>query len=418
MAARALAGTPVAGADGDTLKLGRTNGATLATVVQNTAALANAVALKGVVATSQPGPSTAGVWGQSNAQRGNGVFGIAMNGAAARGVYGRSLNGMGVYGEATATSGANYGVYGKSLSTSGLGVYGTGRIGVQGKGAFGVFGNGTDTGVVGDGFYGMQGYGTGPYSIGVYGKATGTQSAGIVGDGNERGVAGSGYVGVHGTGVSVGVTGTSGDTGVVGNGGNWGIFGYGGSYAGYFNGDVWVQGQLFVNDQSFRIDHPADPANRTLEHASVEAPERLNVYRGTVMLNGQGAATVRLPRYVRALNGDYSYQLTPLGAPAPSLHVAREITRYSFGIAGGVPGQRVCWQVTGARQDAWARRHPLRVDRAKKPSQRGKYLDPNTFGQPRSAAIHVLPKLPRVRRPRRVPGGLLSGTPGSDESRR
>jgi hypothetical protein len=81
--------------------------------------------------------------------------------------------------------------------------------------------------------------------------------------------------------------------------------------------------------------------------------------------------------------------------------VAREIEPNSFAIAGGVPGQRVCWQVTGARRDAWARTHPLRVERAKKRGDRGKYLDPETFGHPKSAAIHVPPKIQRIGRPRR-----------------
>jgi hypothetical protein len=84
----------------------------------------------------------------------------------------------------------------------------------------------------------------------------------------------------------------------------------------------------------------------------VEAPERLNVYRGTVTLNALGRANVRLPRYFPALNTDYSYQLTSIGTPAPALHVAQEITPAgSFGIAGGAAGQRVCWMVTGTRHD-------------------------------------------------------------------
>ena len=67
----------------------------------------------------------------------------------------------------------------------------------------------------------------------------------------------------------------------------------------------------------------------------MEAPERLNVYRGNVVLDGTGAATVRLPRYFGALNVDYSYQLTPIGPSTSVLYIARKISRAgTFRIAG------------------------------------------------------------------------------------
>src|SRR4029450_1931890 len=122
-------------------------------------------------------------------------------------------------------------------------------------------------------------------------------------------------------------------------------------WAGWFVGNNHVVGSLSKTGGSFLIDHPQDPANKTLEHSFVEGPERLNVYRGNVTLDANGRATVRMPRYFRALNRDYSYQLTAVGAQAPGLYVAREIERNSFAIAGGVPGQKVCWIVTGAGQD-------------------------------------------------------------------
>jgi hypothetical protein len=159
------------------------------------------------------------------------------------------------------------------------------------------------------------------------------------------------------------------------------------------NGTFTVSGA-----KNFLIDHPLDPANRTLTHSCVEAPEMLTIYRGTVTLDVKGRATVKFPRYFSALNSDISYQLTAVGAPAPTLHVAREVDRNRFTVAGGTPGLRVCWQVTGVRQDAWAKAHPLRVDRAKRRKDRGRYLNPEVYGQPRSAAIHRSPELPRRRR--------------------
>ena len=65
----------------------------------------------------------------------------------------------------------------------------------------------------------------------------------------------------------------------------------------------------------FMIDHPADPANKYLKHFALESDEVLNVYRGTIMLDGAGKATVTLPDYVELVNIDFSYQLTGIGPP-------------------------------------------------------------------------------------------------------
>jgi hypothetical protein len=176
-------------------------------------------------------------------------------------------------------------------------------------------------------------------------------------------------------------------------------------YAGYFSGRVRATGGFFTGSgASLMVDHPQDPANRTLEHSFIEAPERLNVYRGNVTLDSRGMATVRLPRYFQALNRELSYQLTALDGPAPNLHVSRRVSDGgTFRIAGGSDGQEVCWIVTGARKDAWAQQHPLKVERLKKRRDRGRYLDPEAIGKPRSAAMHPAPRGPRLRRPRRVP---------------
>jgi hypothetical protein len=135
-----------------------------------------------------------------------------------------------------------------------------------------------------------------------------------------------------------------------------------GAWAGHFQGNVFIDGILLKQASLFSIDHPLDPEHRVLNHASVEAPEYKTFYDGVTTLNSRGRATVRLPRWFDALNGDLRYQLTPLGAPAPSLYVSEEVRKNAFVIAGGIPGQRVCWQVTGTRRDAWAHANPLRVE--------------------------------------------------------
>jgi hypothetical protein len=107
----------------------------------------------------------------------------------------------------------------------------------------------------------------------------------------------------------------------------------------------------------------------------------MNVYNGLVRLNAQGSAWITLPDYFEALNRDFRYQLTSLGRPQPSLYVAREISRNRFKIAGGKPGGRVSWQVTGVRHDAWANAYRIPVEEDKPAQERGKYFRPQLSGK-------------------------------------
>ena len=76
---------------------------------------------------------------------------------------------------------------------------------------------------------------------------------------------------------------------------------------------------------------------------------------------------MELPEWFEALNGDYRYQLTCIGGFAP-VYVAEEIRGNSFAIAGGEPGMKVSWQVTGIRHDRHAEEHPVVVEE-QKPAQ-------------------------------------------------
>ncbi|MBI3949883.1 MAG: hypothetical protein HY314_05455 [Acidobacteria bacterium] len=136
-----------------------------------------------------------------------------------------------------------------------------------------------------------------------------------------------------------------------------------------------------------RLDHPLDPANKYLNHASVESPEMKNLYDGIAVLDVNGEAVVTLPGWFEALNKDFRYQLTAIGAPGPNLYVAEEIKDNRFKIAGGIPGMKVSWQVTGNRQDAWAKAHPVVVEEDKSDAERGHYLSPELFGQPKENSI-------------------------------
>jgi hypothetical protein len=171
-----------------------------------------------------------------------------------------------------------------------------------------------------------------------------------------------------------------------------------GGYAGYFWGRVEVTGPLVKTGGGFRIDHPADPGGKYLNHSFVESSERKNVYDGVALLNARGEAVVRLPAWVEAANRDFRYQLTAVGAPAPNLHVAKELAKGRFKIAGGRRRMRVCWQLTGVRKDAWADANPVEVEERKVGVERGTYLHPTLHGKPESKSVERARNPERARR--------------------
>jgi hypothetical protein len=178
-------------------------------------------------------------------------------------------------------------------------------------------------------------------------------------------------------GVGLMAFGGGGQTGGIGL---YGAGGYPNGLAGYFIGNVQITGSLSSGVKDFKIDHPLDPANKYLVHASVESSEMKNIYDGTAVIDAKGEATVELPDWFAALNRDFRYQLTSVGAPSPNLYIAEEIVENHFKIAGGQPGAKVCWQVTGVRQDAFAKAHPLIVEEEKMGVEHGRYLHPELYG--------------------------------------
>lgn len=242
--------------------------------------------------------------------------------------------------------------------------------------------------------------------IAVYGKSTPADWYGIGGqfEGGYRGVYGSvyptgtnSYYGVYGY-----VSGGSGSNYAVrgyayGTGTNYGVYGYasgGTNYAGYFSGNATVTGTLSKGGGSFKIDHPLDPENQYLYHSFVESPDMMNIYNGNVTLDATGAATVEMPDWFEALNRDFRYQLTAIGAPGPNLYVASEISGNTFTVAGGEPGMKVSWQVTGVRQDAFANANRIPVEESKPASERGKYIHPEVFGMPETSSVSYVEERP------------------------
>ena len=120
--------------------------------------------------------------------------------------------------------------------------------------------------------------------------------------------------------------------------------------------------------------------------AALSASQALAGFPGTEVFvpsvgRGGGEAWIGLPEWFEALNRDFRYQLTAIGAPSPNLYVAEEVSGNRFKIAGGEPGAKVSWQLTGIRHDAWAEAHRIPVEEDKPELERGTYLHPELFGQ-------------------------------------
>jgi hypothetical protein len=246
--------------------------------------------------------------------------------------------------------------------------------GVYGSGITGVVGSGTSYGVYGIGptaiYANVPAATTSGFGVFAYSHATSGNSNGVYGQSDSAG--GVGVSGYSGSGIGVAGSTSSG-------------------LAGKFIGNVSVTGTLSKGAGSFKIDHPLDPANRYLYHSFVESPDMKNIYDGVATLDARGESWVELPAYFEALNRDFRYQLTALGRAAPSLHVAEEVAGNRFRLAGGAPGQRISWQVTGTRRDAFAEANRIPVEVDKSAAERGRYLHPAAFGKPATQAIEPVP---------------------------
>jgi hypothetical protein len=166
-----------------------------------------------------------------------------------------------------------------------------------------------------------------------------------------------------------------------------GLSGY--AWAGWFDGDVNVNGNLSKSGGSFKIDDPLDPANKYLYHSFVESPDMKDMYDGVVTTDESGEAMIQLPDWFQALNDGFRYQLTPIGEFAQAM-VEREVENNEFVIKTDKPFVKVSWQVTGTRQDAWAKAHRIPVEVEKPEDERGYYLHPELFGEgPEKSVIAV-----------------------------
>ena len=298
-------------------------------------------------ATSTTG-SARGLWGVSAASSGAGVWARSTSASgAASGVEAtaESTSGRGVWGKAAATAGTTYGIYGESASSDGRGVF-------------------------------AEATATSGITFGVVGRTASPAGTGVIGEAAAAG-GGIGVAGHADGGLAV--------VGTVSNSmlsGGRAIFGQAGTalgaYAGYFDGNVTILGNLAKSGGSFQIDHPLDPENKFLFHSFVESPDMMNVYNGNVTLDENGEAWVELPAWFEALNRDFRYQLTPLGDWS-ACWIGQKVAGNRFLVRGG-PRAEISWQVTGIRRDRWAEQHRIPVEIEKSPQERGKYLHPREWG--------------------------------------
>lgn len=239
----------------------------------------------------------------------------------------------------------------------------------------GVYGSAATAGVIGSSLAGSGVRGFSSTSQGILGYSQATTTGGAVGVGNT--------IGVFANAVTVG-TATVPTT-------RYGVYGQASgattNWAGYFNGNVNIIGSIAKGSGTFKIDHPLDPENKYLYHSFVESPDMMNIYNGNIVTDVQGYATVKLPDYFDALNKDFRYQLTVIGTFAQAI-VKEEISGNSFRIQTNEPNVKVSWQVTGVRQDKFAKAHPVVPEVEKEKENKGKYIHATEWGQPQTREIN------------------------------
>ncbi len=327
-----------------------------------------------------------GVLGQSGISGGTGVAGRFENVNAANTsstAVNVATNGIGS-GVTISLSNASNGARAIDVNQSGVGP-GVFATSAGGNAVWGITSSISAAGVIGDNTFGEA----------VVGRNRGGNGVGaVVGRNDSSGYGVRGFNTKNGYGV-LGQAGISGGTGVAGrfenvNAANSSdvlqvVTNSATGRAALFTGDVQINGDLTVTGTvakgggSFKIDHPLDPANKILFHSFVESPDMKDINDGTIVLDANGEAWVQLPDWYEALNKEFCYQLTAIGAKAPGLFIAQEVKDNRFKIAGGVAGMKVSWQVTGIRHDPWAEKHRIQVEVEKPIEEKGTYIHPDVY---------------------------------------
>jgi hypothetical protein len=134
---------------------------------------------------------------------------------------------------------------------------------------------------------------------------------------------------------------------------------------------LYVDGVITATGtKNFRIQHP-EKEGKVLYHAAIESDQRINKYSGNTRTDDEGRAVVELPDYVQLVNKDFRYNLTVIGTFAQAI-VAEEFEDDRFVIETDEPNVKVSWELTGVRDDPYARENPykpVRDAQKEKPSE-------------------------------------------------
>jgi hypothetical protein len=258
---------------------------------ENTSTVPNAVAIQGVITSTNPGDFATAVLGINNGD-GYGVHGSSVTGfgvvagggaggvwastggAGANGVYGQHTgSGIGVFGRALGATGAPRGVWGEtpSQTSNGAGVFGTAGlpIATENPGAAGVRGQSAEFGVLG------------------FGQTGGVRGVLVDGAGATRA---SGTLGWE-FGTDPPATSP------------WSFF-----------GDVGDLGVVGV--KAFVEPHPVD-ASKIIQYISLEGPEAGTYFRGRARFEN-GLARISVPEHFRMVTDPdgLTVQITPIGKMA------------------------------------------------------------------------------------------------------
>ncbi|MDC1204934.1 hypothetical protein N8085_06030, partial [Salibacteraceae bacterium] len=352
------------------------------------------------------GENTA-IFGNTPATTGNNnrQYGIQGRAGSAAGVSGSGGH-FGVHGEAYGAGNVSVGVSGYSAgksttgSSRGLSGFSESNVAVNNQGVFAtargsIGGSGHNAGLVTD----VRGHSVTNYGVLNLTQANGTNNYGtanfsywfLAGAAGTRNYGSYNWVSSADTNIGVFVDATITPADV--NYGVWSKASGTNSLAGFFEGDVTITGDLDISGAiskgsgTFKIDHPLDPENKYLVHSFVESPDMMNVYNGNATTDANGIAIIELPQYIEASNKDFRYQLTPIGKFAQCI-VKEEVKGDKFIIQTDKPNVKVSWQVTGIRNDPYAKQNRVIAEEEKSPRDKGSYLHPEVYGLDKSRSVH------------------------------
>lgn len=293
-----------------------------------------------------------------NSPDGRGVFAqnLATEGPAIGGRFGTaSRDGRAVWATAGSASpyGISYGVYAETLSPTGYGVYGVATADGAGGNQYAA--------------YGVVGSSVSYYGAGVFGYA-------------DKAYPAAGVHGVDPAGFGVGVLGEAPSNTTTGQ--PIGVLGWTPSGTGY---GVYCSGKFAATGtKSFQIDHPLDPENKLLNHYCQEGPEPQNVYDGIVTTDNKGRAWVELPDYFDSINRNPKIQLT-VDDQSEDFVLVKAVGGVHDGgflVRTNKPKVKVYWEVKAIRNDRFVRAYGAPTEVEKSETERGRYLQPELYGQP------------------------------------